>query len=131
MELDSLNISPHLFDLPLSVPTNPNLASEFHYRLITMINNFHKELDAEYEAGAQLVSFGQKVTFHIKNIGYWNPSLIRFYGITDDGLPVELIQHISQISILLVKMKRDNPEEPKRPIGFNTWEEFEYIQRKR
>jgi len=125
MQFDPSDFSPRLLDPSLLIPKDYNLASEFHHRLITMINDFQKELDNDYEVGAQLVNFGQKVTFHIEDIGYWNPSLIRFYGKTDDGSPVELVQHVTQISILLVKMKRKDSEEPKRPIGFNTWDEFE------
>jgi hypothetical protein len=106
-------------------PTNPNLASEFYDRLINWINKFHKSLDDEFEAGVRLVNFGQSVTFHIEDIGYWNPSLISFSGTTENGEPVELIQHVTQISILLMKMKRQEPQQPKRPIGFASWEEFE------
>ena len=73
----------------------------------------------------RLVNFGQAVTFHIEDIGYWNPSLISFRGHTEKGEPVELIQHVTQISILLMKMKREQPQQPKRPIGFASWEEFE------
>mgnify|MGYP003317637775 CR=1 FL=1 len=43
-----------------------------------------------------------------------------FYGFDmDTKNNVELIQHVSQINILLVKLPRLNPEQPKRPIGFN------------
>ncbi len=110
---------------PPPLYTNPNLASEFYYRLINWINDFHKNLDQEEEVGARLVSFGQTLTFHIEDISYWNPSLICFKGKNTNGDPVELIQHVSQISILLVAMKRENKEKPKRPIGFASWEEFE------
>ena len=109
----------------IEMPTNPNLASEFHLRLINWINDFHKNLDNEHEAGARLVNFGQSVTFHIEDISYWNPSLISFIGKNEIGEPVELVQHVSQISILLVAMKRENIEAPKRPIGFSSWEEFD------
>lgn len=106
-------------------PKDYNLASEFHDRLINWINDFHKALDENHEVGARLVNFGQSVTFHIENIGYWNPSLISFMGKNEQGEAVKLVQHISQISILLIAMKRDDIEKPKRPIGFTSWEEFE------
>lgn len=106
-------------------PTDSNLASEFHDRLINWINDFHKALDENHEVGARLVSFGQSVTFHIEDIGYWNPSLISFIGKNEQGEAVKLVQHVSQISILLVAMKRENIQQPKRPIGFASWEEFE------
>ena len=101
-----------------AIPSDPNLASEFHKRLLKWINEFDKSLDENYEVGVRLVSFGQSVTFHLKSIGYWNPSLILFSGFTENGEPVELIQHVSQISVLLVKVKRKDLLKPKRPIGF-------------
>lgn len=109
----------------LDLPVNQNFASEFHRRLIEWINDFHRSLDDEFEVGAKLVTFGQSITFHIEDISYWNPSLISFKGQTEDGDPVELIQHVSQISILLMKMKRKQISEPKRPIGFASWDEYD------
>ena len=102
-----------------------NLASDFHNRLINWINDFQRDLDNEHEVGARLVNFGQTVTFHIEDIGYWNPSLILFVGKNELGEPIKLIQHVSQISILLVAMKRKNMEQPKKPIGYERWDEFE------
>jgi hypothetical protein len=116
---------PSLEALMPRIPKDQNLADEFHRRLINWINDFHQSLDNEHEAGARLVNFGQSVTFHIEDISYWNPSLISFQGKNESGERVELIQHVSQISILLVAMRRANIEEPKRPIGFASWEEFE------
>ena len=114
------------FHVPqIEIPTDPNLASEFHHRLINWINDFHKSLDEQHEVGARLVNFGQTITFHIDDISYWNPSLISFIGKNENGEPVELVQHVSQISILLVAMKREDIEQPKRPIGFASWAEFE------
>ena len=112
-------------DLVPRIPKDQNLADEFHRRLIEWINDFHRSLDEEHEVGARLVSFGQAVTFHIDDIGYWNPSLISFQGRTESGESVELIQHVSQISILLVALKRENINQPKRPIGFASWEEYD------
>lgn len=95
-----------------------NLASEFHADLARCISNFDTSLDNEHEVGIRLVNFGQAVVFHLERIGYSNPSLITFCGTTDSGEPVELIQHVSQISILLMKLPRREPEKPKQPFGF-------------
>ena len=105
--------------LPLSSSAvDENLASEFYKRLTQWIQDFDAILDEEYEVGVRLVSFGQAVTFHLQNMGYWDPSLIAFQGSTNKGDPVELIQHVSQISILLIKLKRTDTSQPKRPIRF-------------
>jgi hypothetical protein len=103
---------------PLIVAVEANYASEFHRRLVTWINNFDSKLDKEHEVGVRLVSFGQSVVFHLHDIRFWNPSLIAFTGVSDDGNPVELIQHVSQISVLLMKLPRRDPSKPKRKIGF-------------
>ena len=95
-----------------------NYASSFHERLVEWIRTFDAELDQSHEVGVTMVSFGQSVTFHLESMGYWNPSLISLKGKTHDGDPVELVQHVSQISILLVKLARHDPSTPKEPIGF-------------
>jgi len=117
-------ISPHILKEiktppnPLVVAAQANYASEFHRRLVKWINDFDATLDESHDVGVRLVTFGQAVVFHLENIWYWNPSLIRFSGHMEDGSPVDLIQHVSQISVLLMKLTRTDPSQPKRPIGF-------------
>jgi hypothetical protein len=109
-------ISPQVNFPKLELQTNPNLASEFYKKIVKHIQDFDDSLDDAFEVGIRLVSFGQTVVFHVEELGYWNPSLIIFYGKTNEDEPVELIQHVSQISILLIKLPRKNPDKPK--IGF-------------
>jgi len=108
---------------PLVTTAEANRASEFHRRLVEWINSFSAGLDEQHEVGVRLVSFGQTLVFRLDDLGYWNPSLICFYGETDDGNPVELIQHVSQISVLLMKVPRKDPSKPKQPIGFHATED--------
>ncbi|MNP29353.1 hypothetical protein D3C76_1223730 [compost metagenome] len=84
-----------------------------------MINDFDRTLDETKEVGVRLVSFGQTLSFHITDVSYDNPSLIMFSGNLENGDPVHLVQHVSQISFLLMAMQRREPEEPKRQIGFS------------
>src|SRR5262245_37357477 len=100
---------PVLFDMkpmppsPILTSLQENKASEFYKRLTKWIEEFDASLGESDEVGVRLVSFGQSVMFRIRDMGYWDPSLISFSGVMDDGKPVELIQHVSQISILLMK----------------------------
>jgi hypothetical protein len=80
--------------------------------------SFDEELDQDHEVGMKLVTYGQAVTIHVTKLGFFNPSLIMFFGDTEDGDRVQLIQHVSQISFLLVALPKLNPDEPKRPFGF-------------
>ncbi|TGR83612.1 hypothetical protein EN866_33850 [Mesorhizobium sp. M2D.F.Ca.ET.223.01.1.1] len=100
------------FNLPTST-TNP--AKWAYERIVRSIIDFEKQLDPTQEIGARLVNFGAKEVIHIDDVGFWGPDLVKFFGQTVDGNPVELIQHISQVSVMLVAIK--TKEEPRR-IGF-------------
>src|SRR5262245_45070010 len=105
--------------LNLSKHADANLASEY-CRIIDMaIKEFDKTLNQEEEVGVRLVSFGQTVTFHAKRVTPLNPSMLMFSGKTDDGKPIHLIQHVSQLSFLLTGLPKLDPNKPKQPYGFN------------
>lgn len=85
-------------------------------RLASYIKQFESRLDQEHEVGARLVSFGANLTFHIEDMGYFGPDMIVFYGRNDRGEPVQLVQHTSQLSVLLVAMRKQDASA--RRIGF-------------
>ena len=130
-ELDKILPDPESFPkttpvMPLSdlVPTSRlNPAEWMHERIVRSIDDFEKKLDQDHEIGARLVNFGSNTTFHIEDVGYWGPDIIIFYGKAQDGNSVELLQHISQLSVLLVALKKVH-EEPRR-IGFKLMESVE------
>lgn len=99
-----------------------SLASAFAEKLREGILRFDASLDANHEVGMRLVSFGQSITFHVENVSAHNPSLLFFCGITEDGHRVELIQHVSQISFLLLALPKPDPNQPKRRFGFGPTE---------
>jgi hypothetical protein len=102
-------------------PVIPKSAAEWTYeRLGKLVKQFEAELDDEHEIGAGIVCFGVSTEFHIRSIGYWGPDIITFHGVNAQGERVELIQNVSQLSVLLVAMKKlgDKP----RRIGF-LWED--------
>lgn len=96
----------------------PELASEYCYRLLEYIKAFDDRLDETEEVAMQLVSFGQSIQFSVQEIGFYDPKLISFGGELPDGSPVQLIQNVNQISFLLLAVKRKNPDKPKPQIGF-------------
>jgi hypothetical protein len=81
-----------------------------------------KELDPSLEIGARLVSFTANEVIHIDDVGYWGPDIIKFYGHTSDGRAVELMQHLSQLNVLLMAVK---PVAEPRRIGFVLQEKLE------
>lgn len=131
MALNELNLptSPNMLatkELPvIEVQSVQNLASAFHKQLLEMIAEFENSLDEHHEVGIRLVSFGQNVTLRVEGIGYYNPSLIRFFGTAEGGATMELIQHVTQISFLLMAVNKADPANPPRRIGFKVEEEQE------
>jgi hypothetical protein len=99
-----------------------NPAKWMHERIVSTINDFEKELDSDHEVGARLVSFGSDVTFSIDDVGYWGPDMIIFHGISADGKKVQLLQHVSQLSVLLVAAAKVH--EKARRIGFDLTEKL-------
>ena len=95
-----------------------NSAKAFASRLIREMRKFESELDDNHEVAVRLVTFGQAITFHVSALGYIDPSLVVFHGYTDSNEPVELIQHVNQISFLLMRALRLDPAKPKQQIGF-------------
>ncbi len=86
-------------------------------RLSKLIEDFEKGIDKDEEVGATLVGMPGDGTMQIEDVGFWGPDLIMFMGKNSDGKPVRLIQHYTQISVVLNALKK--PEErPARRIGF-------------
>ena len=70
------------------------------------VKEFEAGLDSDHEIGARLVSFGSAITIHVQSVGYARPSLMTFSGVSEKGDKVQLVQHISQLSFLLVAVKK-------------------------
>ena len=99
---------------PLPAKNNP--AEWMFDRLVRMIDDFEKGLSDQEEIGGRLVGAPGEGSFHIDDIGFWGPDLIMFFGKNHYGRPVRLIQHYTQLSVLLTSMPKEK-EKPRR-IGF-------------
>jgi hypothetical protein len=109
-------VGPMPSTLPRHADHDDNPARWMFERLATYIKQFESRLDQEHEVGARLVSFGSNLSFHIEDMGYFGPDMIVFYGRNEKGEPVQLVQHTSQLSVLLVAVRKQ-AEQPRR-IGF-------------
>jgi len=85
--------------------------------LMQRVRQFQGTLAEDQEIGLQLANFGIPAQIHIRSIGYTNPNLIEFQGIDMNENEVTLVQHISQLSFLLIAVKPLPEDEPYR-IGF-------------
>jgi Family of unknown function (DUF6173) len=87
-------------------------------RMMTQIDDLVKDLNNDEELGTYLASFGREILVRISGIGYHNPYLIIFYGEElNNGTPVQLVQHVSQISVLFTVVSK-LPGHEEASIGF-------------
>ena len=86
-------------------------------RLILYIQNFEKQLDSEHEVAMGFTGDSAGV-LRIEGMGYFDPDLITFYGSDGVGVKTQLVQHVTQLSVMLRALpKRTDQIEPQR-IGF-------------
>ena len=113
-------------DLMPRVPlSHSNPAAWAHERLTKQIIKFEASLAPDEEVGGRLVSApGPDGFFHIEDIGYWGPDMIIFYGSNGDGRTVQLLQHHTQLNVLLVALPVKQGAEARR-IGFHLQKEAE------
>ena len=91
-------------------------AAWMHQRLVNQIVAFEKNLGPDHEIGGRFVEGPGSEPLHISNVASWGPDMILFMGQFADGRKFELIQHYSQVSVLLVAVPK-TAEQPRR-IGF-------------
>lgn len=87
-------------------------------RVFERVLDFEKALSPEFDVGLRVTSLGDAHVFAVTGMGYMNPNLLIFQGIRPDKSRVELIQHQSQLSFLLIALKRDDSSKARIPIGF-------------
>lgn len=113
--LNFVNFAPTL----MSTRSDLNPAAWMHERIVEQINKFEEGLPDTMQAGGRLVSSSTGIAFSIDNVGYWGPDMIIFYGQGSNGEKLRLLQHTSQLNLLLVAVPRtDDTSKPRRKIGF-------------
>jgi hypothetical protein len=102
---------------PPAVAT-PGPAAMAYARLVQYIRNFEAQLDAGHEAAMGFAG-GEAGVIRIEGVGFVDPDILSFYGRDEDGLKTQLIQHVSQLSVVLRAVPKAEPESPPRRIGFS------------
>ena len=108
-------------DLPADVtrkPVKQKSAAEWAYeRLVLYIQNFEKQLDSDHEVGMGFAG-GDAGILRIEGLGYFDPDIVTFYGTDPSGARTQLIQHVTQLSVILKAAPKERESEAPRRIGF-------------
>ncbi len=99
-------------------PEKPKSPAEWAYdRLVLYIREFEKQLNANEEVAMGFAGSDAGV-IRIEGLGFFDPDILSFYGTDDDGMKMQLIQHVSQLNVLLQARPKSDPAEAPRRIGF-------------
>lgn len=99
-------------------PVDKSPARWAYERLVQYIRNFETQLDAGEEVAMGFAG-SEAGVLRIEGLGYYDPDIITFYGRDEDGLKTQLVQHVSQLSVILRAVPKSMPEIPARRIGFH------------
>jgi hypothetical protein len=121
--------SPEQKPLPEAVcrkPVEQKSAAEWAYeRLILYIQNFEEQLAAEDEIAIGLTG-GNTGILRIEGVGYFDPDIVTFYGTDQTGARTQLVQHVSQLNVMLRAMPKEPAAPAARRIGFRLVEDLEH-----
>ncbi len=87
-------------------------------RVIQYIRNFEAQLDNAHEVALGFTGADAGI-LQIEGLGFYDPDILTFYGIDEDGLKTQLVQHVSQLNVILRAVPKHAAEEPPRRIGFH------------
>lgn len=86
-------------------------------RLVIYIQEFEEQLDEAHEVAMGFAG-SEAGVLQIEGMGFFDPDILTFHGTDEEGVPTQLIQHVSQLSVILRAMPKAAEEEPPKRIGF-------------
>ncbi len=93
-------------------------------RLILYIQNFEKTLDKDHELAMGLTDTGAGV-LRIEGLGFFDPDIVTFYGQDQTGARTQLVQHVSQLNVMLRATQKPDSDPEARRIGFQLGQALE------
>lgn len=93
-------------------------------RIILYIQNFEKQLDNNHEIGMGFTG-GDAGVMRIEGLGFYDPDIITFYGVNGAGMKTQMIQHVSQMNVMLTASPKQMDQEAPLRIGFKLGEALE------
>ena len=96
---------------------NKSAAQWAYERLILYIQNFEEQLDSEHEVAMGFTG-GQAGVLRIEGMGFFDPDIVTFYGSDTTGTRTQLVQHVSQLNVMLRALPKPKADAPATRIGF-------------
>ena len=68
---------------------------------------------------------GDAGVMRIEGMGYFDPDIVTFYGSDNSGARTQLVQHVTQLNVMLRALPKAQPETPATRIGFRLAKDLE------
>ena len=108
-----------------ATPVEAKSPSRWAYeRIILYLKNFEESLDNEPEVAMGFTG-GDAGVLRIGGMGYFDPDVITFYGTDPTGSKTQLIQHVSQLNVMLRALPKSKKDDPPTRIGFRLAQDLE------
>lgn len=105
-------------NLDFKYKTNNNFSAGHIYKSVVKgIKEFEENLPENSMSSNKFIIFGNELVA-IDYVTYQNPEIFIFNGTTIEGEPVQIMQHISQLNILLMATRKTESQVTVRKIGF-------------
>ena len=103
---------------PINAPATQKSPAQWAYeRMLLYIQNFEKQLDNAHEVAMGFAG-GDAGVLRIEGMGYYDPDIVTFYGSDASGAKTQLVQHVSQLSVLLRALPKEVDQAAPNRIGF-------------
>lgn len=108
-----------------NTPTDQKSPARWAYeRIIMYLQNFEESLDNEHEVAMGFTG-GDVGVLRIEGMGYFDPDIITFYGSDPTGAQTQLIQHVTQLDVMLRALPKQQERSKPRRIGFRLIQDLE------
>ena len=86
-------------------------------RIIHYLKSFEEQLDSSQEVAMGFTG-GDAGVLRIEGMGYFDPDIVTFYGADTQGNQTQLIQHVSQLNVMLRALPKPSDKPEPTRIGF-------------
>jgi hypothetical protein len=109
-------------DKPVTQKSDAQWAYE---RTVLYLKKFEEGLDDGHEIAMGFAGTDAGV-LKIEGMGYFDPDIVTFYGSDVSGGKMQLVQHVSQLSVVLRALPKSVKTEAPNRIGFKLLQDLEH-----
>lgn len=93
-------------------------------RIILYIKNFEEQLDNKHEIAMGFTGADAGI-MRIEGMGFFDPDIVTFYGADPAGTKTQLIQHVTQLNVMLRALPKSVEKPEPTRIGFRLVQDLE------